>query len=59
MPTLPAASSTLAGIAEWSQPMFDSMKPYAYMAAGVLIGVGIILFVIYIGSMILHHMRGH
>lgn len=58
MPTLPAATSTLSGISEWSNPMFQALLPYGYMAAGVLIGVGLIIFLIWLGGYLLHHLRG-
>jgi hypothetical protein len=59
MPTLPGATTTLAGMGAWSQPVFEGMLPYAYFAGGVLLGVGIILFIIYIATTVVSHMRGH
>lgn len=56
MPDLPSATTTLAHLAEWSSPMFNALSPYAYMAAGVLIGVGLIGFLIWIGGLVLHHL---
>ena len=56
MPDLPSATTTLAGLQQWSNPMFQALLPYGYLAGGVLIGVGLIGFVIYIGSLISHHL---
>lgn len=58
MPDLPAATTTLSGLSSWSNPMFQALLPYGYMAAGVLIGVALIIFLIYLGGLLLHHLRG-
>ena len=58
MPDLPSASTTLASIKQWSQPMFDSLSPYGFMAAGVIIGVGIIWFLIWIAGAVYHKLTG-
>lgn len=59
MPILPSATSTLTGMALWSQPMFDSMWPYALFAGGVLLAVGLIWFVIGLASHGADKMKGH
>lgn len=58
MPDLPSATTTLSSIKEWSNPMFQSLLPYAYLAMGILVGIGLILFLVYLGSLVLHHLRG-
>jgi len=57
MPVLPTASTTLAGMGEWAQPVFNSMLPYAYFAGGILLGLGLILFIIWGASTIFHHIK--
>lgn len=59
MPVLPSATTTLSGLSDWAQPIFNSLLPYAYFAGGVLLGVGIILFLIFITTMVVHHLRGN
>jgi len=50
MPVLPEATTTLEGMSAWSQPMFNSMFPYALFAGGVILAVGIIIFIIRIAG---------
>jgi len=37
--TLPAASTSLAAIGEYSSPMFDEFLPLVYLVLGILIPV--------------------
>ena len=46
MPVLPGATTTLSSMSAWAQPFFDSLWPYAVFAGGVLLSVGIIMFII-------------
>lgn len=59
MPTLPSATSTLNGMGAWSQPMFDSLWPYALFAGGLILAVGIIVFIIRIAGHASDKMGGH
>jgi len=43
---IPQATTTLAGMAEQSQPVFNAFIPYAYLEIGIIIGVLVILFII-------------
>lgn len=42
----PSASETIASSSEWSQVMFDSLKWPLYIAIGLMICLGIIMFII-------------
>lgn len=44
--TLPSATTTLAGIGEWSSPIFAELWPFGLMAMGVFLGFFIIRYVI-------------
>lgn len=59
MPTLPGATTTLANLSEWSQPIFTAMWPYAMFAGGVILGIGLIVLVIKLASLAASHMKGH
>lgn len=59
MPTLPGATTTLSGMGAWSQPIFDSLWPYALFAGGVILAVGIILLVIRMAGHASDKMSGH
>lgn len=44
--TLPAASSLLADIKDWANPIFGALWPFATIAIGLTVGIGLILLVI-------------
>jgi len=44
--TIPAATTTIAAITEYSSPWFTELLPVAYVAIGVVVGVGFVMFLI-------------
>lgn len=58
MPDLPSATTTLSSMAEWSQPIFDSMWQYAVFAGGVILAVGLIIFIIRLAGHATDKMQG-
>ncbi len=57
MPVLPSATTTLSGIAAWSQPVLDGLLPYGYLEAGVILAVGLVTFLIVLSTRASHHMK--
>jgi len=43
---LPDATEMIASTSDWASPVYDSLKPFMYIALGLIVAVGIILFVI-------------
>lgn len=44
--TLPSGTSTLAGIGEYSSPLFEDLLPFALFAMGIIAGVALVGFLI-------------
>lgn len=44
--TLPSGTSTLAQIGAYSSPVFDDLLPFAVFAAGLIVGVALVAFII-------------
>jgi len=55
MPTLPDATTTLTATAAWSQPVFNGLLPYAELAIGLIIAVGIVGFLIFAVARAFNH----
>lgn len=58
MPDLPGPTTSLAGIKEWANPVFVDLLPYAYLAAGLILAVGLIWFLVRLASHTTDHMKG-
>jgi len=44
--TIPAATTTIAAISEYSSPWFTELLPVVYVAVGVFLGVSFLIFLI-------------
>lgn len=46
--TLPSSTTFLASVGEWSGSIFSDLLPFAIYAIGIILGVGLIAFIIFI-----------
>lgn len=50
----PAVTTTLADIGAWASPIFDDFFPWAKLAIGVIIGFGVIAWIVRMFTNALH-----
>lgn len=55
--TLPSSTQFIASIGEWSSPLFNDLLPFGIFAIGILLGVGLISFIIIIVSKVVDKIK--
>lgn len=48
----------MASIGETANPTFSDFSQLGYLAAGLILGVGIVIFIVQIAKIVVGHMRG-
>jgi len=43
---LPSATETIASSSEWAIPLFNTLKPFLFIAIGIIVTVGLVVFAI-------------
>jgi hypothetical protein len=56
--TLPDASSSLASLGAWSNPLLNELMPFVFLAGGLLLGVALVIFLIRGVGMVANYIRG-